>query len=124
MEGESKMIIKVKLEGELLECLKKDAESNLRTHPAQIIYYLRQIYEEQLRVSTRARQAPSITPVVSIKSPEDSILVKEVPKSSILDIEEPDIGPLVSSPEPQEGTTSSGICKDDTIYIPDDILNF
>lgn len=67
------MIIKVKLEGELLEALKKDAEQNLRTHPAQIIYYLREIYADQLG----AIPAPSITTVGQVKTTEVTITKQE-----------------------------------------------
>lgn len=111
------MIIKVKLEGELLECLKRDSADNLRTHPAQIIYYLRQIYAEQLGITL----APSIDTVVPKISAEDLTLVKESPKGATIVREEE---PLVPSQEPEDKTTGYGIHKDDKIDIPDDILNF
>lgn len=34
------MLIKLNIEGELLELLKRDAEINCRTNPQQILYYL------------------------------------------------------------------------------------
>lgn len=49
------MLIKLNVEGELLECLKKDAEINCRTNPQQILYYLRQIYNGQLSVSNNTQ---------------------------------------------------------------------
>lgn len=53
---------------------KKNAEINLRTHPAQIIYYLRQIYADQLGASTRATPNSYIAAIAPIKSPEDLTL--------------------------------------------------
>lgn len=38
------MLIKLNLEGELLENVLEDAKNNCRTNPQQIIYYLKQIY--------------------------------------------------------------------------------
>ena len=39
------MLIKLNIDGELLELLKADAEENCRTNPQQILYYLKQIYK-------------------------------------------------------------------------------
>lgn len=118
------MIVKVKLEGELLEALKKDAEINLRTHPAQIIYYLRQIYADQIGAPAGATPAPSIAPIEQIKSPEDLTLVKEVPEVATIAPIEQAGEPLVPAGEPEDKTTGSGMHQEDIIDIPDDILNF
>ena len=44
------MLIKLNLEGELLENLLKDAKRNCRTNPMQIIYYLQEIYAGNIMV--------------------------------------------------------------------------
>lgn len=44
------MLIKLNLEGELLEKVLADAKRNCRTNPQQIIYYLKQIYEGNIVV--------------------------------------------------------------------------
>lgn len=44
------MLIKLNLEGELLENLLKDAKTNCRTNPMQIIYYLQEIYAGNILV--------------------------------------------------------------------------
>jgi hypothetical protein len=47
------MLIKLNIDGELLELLKADAKENCRTNPQQIIYYLKQIYRGKMfEVST------------------------------------------------------------------------
>ena len=42
------MLIKLNIDGELLELLKADAEENCRTNPQQILYYLKQIYKGKI----------------------------------------------------------------------------
>ena len=44
------MLIKLNLEGELLDQILADAKRNCRTNPQQIIYYLKQIYEGNIVV--------------------------------------------------------------------------
>lgn len=59
------MLIKLNIEGELLEILKKDAEINCRTNPQQILYYLRQIYSGQLSVSNNTQVVQIEVPTVN-----------------------------------------------------------
>lgn len=44
------MLIKLNVEGELLDNLLRDAKENCRTNPQQIIYYLKQIYKGNIVV--------------------------------------------------------------------------
>lgn len=57
------MLIKLNLEGELLESVLEDAKRNCRTNPQQIIYYLKQIYEGNIVVlnGTDIGQSGTIT---------------------------------------------------------------
>ena len=68
------MLIKLNIEGELLELLKKDAEINCRTNPQQILYYLRQIYRGQLSVSNNTQvvqiEVPTVNPEIPIVNNE------------------------------------------------------
>ena len=68
------MLIKLNIEGELLELLKKDAEINCRTNPQQILYYLRQIYSGQLSVSNNTQvvqiEVPTVNPEIPIVNNE------------------------------------------------------
>lgn len=50
------MLIKLNLEGELLENLLKDAKTNCRTNPMQIIYYLQEIYKGNIIVLSNDKQ--------------------------------------------------------------------
>lgn len=63
------MLIKLNIEGELLELLKKDAEINCRTNPQQILYYLRQIYSGQLSVSNNTQVVQIEVPTVNQEIP-------------------------------------------------------
>lgn len=63
------MLIKLNIEGELLEILKKDAEINCRTNPQQILYYLRQIYSGQLSVSNNTQVVQIEVPTVNQEIP-------------------------------------------------------
>ena len=68
------MLIKLNIEGELLELLKKDAEINCRTNPQQILYYLRQIYSGKLSVSNNTQvvqiEVPTVNPEIPIVNNE------------------------------------------------------
>lgn len=44
------MLIKLNIEGELLDNLLRDAEENCRTNPQQVLYYLKQIYKGNIKV--------------------------------------------------------------------------
>ena len=44
------MLIKLNIEGELLDNLLRDAEENCRTNPQQVLYYLKQIYKGNIVV--------------------------------------------------------------------------
>ena len=63
------MLIKLNIEGELLELLRKDAEINCRTNPQQILYYLRQIYSGQLSVSNNTQVVQIEVPTVNQEIP-------------------------------------------------------
>lgn len=63
------MLIKLNIEGELLELLKKDAQINCRTNPQQILYYLRQIYSGQLSVSNNTQVVQIEVPTVNQEIP-------------------------------------------------------
>ena len=63
------MLIKLNIEGELLELLKKDAEINCRTNPQQILYYVRQIYSGQLSVSNNTQVVQIEVPTVNQEIP-------------------------------------------------------
>ena len=63
------MLIKLNIDGELLELLKKDAEINCRTNPQQILYYLRQIYSGQLSVSNNTQVVQIEVPTVNQEIP-------------------------------------------------------
>lgn len=109
------MLIKLNIEGELLELLKKDAEINCRTNPQQILYYLRQIYSGQLSVLNNI-------PVVQIEVPavkqEIPIVNDEVSIGDSIDIQKNIINNY-------DGTNIvPQYEQDDLDYISDEMLNF
>lgn len=54
------MLIKLNLEGELLDKLLKDAERNCRTNPKQIEYYLQEIYNGNILVLNDNQQGTNM----------------------------------------------------------------
>ena len=109
------MLIKLNIEGELLELLKKDAEINCRTNPQQILYYLRQIYSGQLSVSNNTQVVQIEVPTVNQEIPIVNNEVQGVNNTgSTMDIL--NINDSTNMVQQQE--------LEDIPEIDDDILNF
>ena len=109
------MLIKLNIEGELLELLKKDAEINCRTNPQQILYYLRQIYSGQLSVSNNTQVVQIEVPTVNQEIP---IVNNEVSTGANIDTQK-DIT------DNYDGTNIVPIQEqEDFDYISDEMLNF
>lgn len=53
------MLIKLNIEGKLLECLQQDAKVNCRTNPQQILFYLQQIYSGEINVPSGIKIVPN-----------------------------------------------------------------
>lgn len=102
------MLIKLNIEGELLEILKKDAEINCRTNPQQILYYLRQIYSGQLSVSNNTQVVQIEVPTVNNEGSTDTDI--DTQKDIVDNYDGTNIVPQ------QE--------QEDFDYISDEMLNF
>lgn len=53
------MLIKLNIEGKLLECLQQDAKVNCRTNPQQVLFYLQQIYAGEIDVPNGIKVVPN-----------------------------------------------------------------
>ena len=109
------MLIKLNIDGELLELLKKDAEINCRTNPQQILYYLRQIYSGQLSVSNN-------TQVVQIEVPTVNQEVRSINN------EVPTKVNIATQQDAVDNHSGANIVpiqeQEDLDYISDEMLNF
>ncbi|SCI12320.1 Uncharacterised protein [uncultured Clostridium sp.] len=109
------MLIKLNIDGELLELLKKDAEINCRTNPQQILYYLRQIYSGQLSVSNNTQVVQIEVPTVN---QEVRSINNEVPTEVNIDNQQDTV-------DNHSGTNVVPIQEqEDFDYISDEMLNF
>lgn len=112
------MLIKLNIDGELLELLKADAEINCRTNPQQILYYLRQIYSGQLSVSNNTQVVQIEVPTVNQEVTSINHMVQSSTKiepSGIADVKQSiDIDTNMVQQQGLEGIPE----------IDDDILNF
>ncbi len=109
------MLIKLNIDGELLELLKKDAEINCRTNPQQILYYLRQIYSGQLSVSNNTQVVQIEVPTVN---QEVRSINNELPTEVNIDNQQDTV-------DNHSGTNVVPIQEqEDFDYISDEMLNF
>lgn len=109
------MLIKLNIDGELLELLKKDAEINCRTNPQQILYYLRQIYSGQLSVSNNTQVVQIEVPAVN---QEVRSINNEVPTKVNIDTQQDAV-------DNHSGANIVPIQEqEDLDYISDEMLNF
>ena len=109
------MLIKLNIDGELLELLKKDAEINCRTNPQQILYYLRQIYSGQLSVSNNTQVVQIEVPTVN---QEVRSINNEVPTKVNIDTQQDAV-------DNHSGANIVPIQEQvDLDYISDEMLNF
>lgn len=109
------MLIKLNIDGELLELLKKDAEINCRTNPQQILYYLRQIYSGQLSVSNNTQVVQIEVPTVN---QEVRSINNEVPTKVNIDTQQDAV-------DNHSGANIVPIQEqEDLDYISDEMLNF
>lgn len=109
------MLIKLNIDGELLELLKKDAEINCRTNPQQILYYLRQIYSGQLSVSNNTQVVQIEVPTVN---QEVQSINNEVPTKVNIDTQQDAV-------DNHSGANIVPIQEqEDLDYISDEMLNF
>lgn len=109
------MLIKLNIDGELLELLKKDAEINCRTNPQQILYYLRQIYSGQLSVSNNTQVVQIEVPTVN---QEVRSINNEVPTKVNIDTQQDAV-------DNHNGANIVPIQEqEDLDYISDEMLNF
>lgn len=109
------MLIKLNVDGELLECLKRDSEINCRTNPQQILYYLRQIYNGQLSVSNNTQFVQIEVPTLNHEVQED---IQEVPEY-IQQVHNSDNDSIERYMQDNNVYTD-----EDTLEIDEDILNF
>ncbi len=109
------MLIKLNIDGELLQLLRKDAEINCRTNPQQILYYLRQIYSGQLSVSNNIQVVQIDVPTVNQELLNINNVVQSVNNTgSTMDISNTNYSTNMVQQQEFEGIPE----------IDDDILNF
>lgn len=80
------MLIKLNVEGKLLECLQQDAKANCRTNPQQVLFYLQQIYKGELSVPNGVQLVPSCTNESTEKVQDKTIVSTKEESTNAYDI--------------------------------------